>query len=269
MFTVKTDQVLQPLRSFLLPILLLPLVSASAADTPDYEREQRIAEQIEPQVFDGETIWLQANDREFLSIYTSADNPRGAVLLLHGRDVNPEDLNVIGPMRVGLVESDWSTLALQMPVLEKGHKYYDYLPILRFSHARIEAGVAYLREQGYDTVILAGHSCGAHMANDWLNTVGGESINGYIAMGSGATDHGQELKTPFPFAGLSIPVLDIYGSEEFPRPLSMVPMRLELLQQGGNPHSAQKIVQGADHYFHDHGDALTEMVADWLASSAF
>lgn len=252
----------------LLPLLLL-MGPAHGAEIPDYEREKRIAMEIEPQIFDGEVVWLNTPERTFLSIYTQADEPAGAALILHGRDTGPEDVNVAGPMRVGLVEEGWSTLALQMPVLEKGRKYYDYLPILRFAHARIEAGLAFLREQGYQTVVLAGHSCGAHMANDWLNHQGDGAIDGYVAMGLGATDYKQDLKTPFPMGSMTVPVLDIYGSEEYPRPLAMVPERAGMLEKNGHPDSTQLVVEGADHFFRDKGDALTQMVAGWLNTVRF
>ena len=253
---------------FFLPLLLI-MSPAHGADLPDYEREKRIAMEIEPQIFDGEAVWLNTPERPFLSIYTQADEPAGAVLVLHGRDTGPEDVNVAGPMRVGLVDGGWSTLALQMPVLEKGRKYYDYLPILGFAHARIEAGVAFLREQGYRTVVLAAHSCGAHMANDWLNRHGDGAIDGYVAMGLGATDYRQELKTPFPMDRMTVPVLDIYGSEEYPRPLAMVTMRAGMLEKNGHPDSTQLVVEGADHFFRDMGDELTRMVAGWLDTARF
>ncbi len=252
----------------LLPPLLL-MDPARGADTPDYERERRIAMEIEPQIFDGEAVWLNTPERTFLSIYTQADEPAGAVLILHGRDTHPEGGNVAGPMRVGLVDEGWSTLALQMPVLEKGQKYYDYLSVLGFAHARIEAGLDFLREQGYRTVVLAAHSCGAHMANDWLNRRGDGAINGYVAMGLGTTDYGQELKTPFPMDSMTVPILDIYGSEEYPRPLAMVAMRAGMLEKGGHPDSTQLVVEGANHFFHDMGDALTRRVAGWLNTVRF
>ncbi len=253
---------------FLLPVFLL-LNTGHAADVPDYAREQRIAEEIVPHLFDGEALWLTARDRTFLALYTQADEPVGAALILHGRDTHPEDGNVAGPMRVGLVEAGWSTLALQMPVLEKGKKYYDYLPILEFAHARIEAGLDFLRKQGYQTMVLAAHSCGVHMANDWLNRNGEQAIDGYVAMGLGATDQGQVLKTPFPIDRMTVPVLDIYGSEEYPRPLSMVSMRAEMLEKNGHPDSTQMVVEGAGHFFRDKGDTLTEMVANWLNTASF
>ncbi|MGI9319521.1 MAG: DUF3530 family protein [bacterium] len=244
-------------------------ITVFADETPDYDREQRIAEQIEPQIFDGEAVWLEANDREFLGIYMPADEPKGTVIILHGRDVSPEDQNVAGPMRVGLAESGWSTLALQMPVLAKGKKYYDYIPILKFSHARIEAAIQFVRSQSKEAVILAGHSCGAHMANHWLNAKGEKMIQGYIAMGLGTTDAGQDLKTPFPIGNMTVPVLDIYGSEEYPRPLAMVPERRALLDQNANSSSAQIEVEGANHYFTDAGEQLTQQVLGWLDSAQF
>ena len=241
--------------------LALPV---QAETLPDYDREDRIAEQIEPDIFDGESVWLEANGRSFLSIHIPVEDSRGAVLLLHGRDVSPEEQELIGPLRVGLAEQGWTTLALQMPVLAKGKTYYDYLPILEFGHQRIEAGIAFLREQGEDTVIIAAHSCGAHMTNHWLNADPSGDIDGYIAMGLGATDAGQDLQTPFPLGNIRVPVLDIYGGDEFPRPLAMVPERQALIEQNGHPHSIQVSVPGANHYFTGYGDEMVTRLSDWL-----
>ena len=240
-----------------------------ANGVPDYSREERIATQIEPGIFDGEVVWLDANDRKFLSIYMPGDEAKGAIILLHGRDVSPEEQNLIGPLRVGLWEQGWTTLALQMPVLEKGAKYYDYLSIMQFAHERIEAAMAFLQSEGEDKIILASHSCGAHMTNDWLNIVGDSEISGYIAMGVGATDAGQDLQTPVPFGDMTVPILDIYGSEEFPRPLSTVPMRQQLLLKNGNMSSMQIEVPGANHYFTDYGDTMIEIVGEWLSEASF
>lgn len=256
-------------KSLVCAILFGLVIPASADQIPDYEREQRIVEQIEPQIFDGEAVWLAAGDREFLSIHMQAEESKGSVIILHGRDVSPEDQNVAGPLRVGLAESGWTTLALQMPVLAKGKKYYDYLPILQYGHERIEAAIEFLRSQGESTIVLAGHSCGAHMANHWLNANGDSSIQGYIAMGLGATDAGQDLKTPFPIGNMSVPVLDIYGSEEYPRPLAMLPERQALLAKNANASSALVEVEGANHYFTDTGEQLTEQVLEWLNSARF
>lgn len=245
-------------------------ISAMGDEKPDYAREQRLADQMIDDIFEGEPIWLEANDHAFLGIHTlNEDDAKGTVIILHGRGYHPDWPEVAGPLRTGLVDAGWSTLSLQMPVLEKGKKYYDYLPLLPYAHKRIEAAIDYVKQQADQTIVLAAHSCGAHMANDWLNQAEDTAIDGYIIMGAGATDYKQALKTPFPFAKMQIPILDLYGEREFPRPLAMLPERKTLLDEGGNTQSKQQVLPSADHYFQDAGAPLTEAVAQWLNSTKF
>ncbi|MCY4050671.1 MAG: DUF3530 family protein [Gammaproteobacteria bacterium] len=245
-------------------ICLVNLQIPAFGDVPDYEREARINEQIEPYIFDGDAVWLSDGEREFLSVHIEVEDPKGAVILLHGRDVHLDEEELIGPLRVGLSEHGWDTLSVQMPVLAKGNTYFDYLPILKYAHPRIEAAIHYLQEQGLTRILLAAHSCGVHMANDWMNSISDPPIDGYIAMGLGTTDVGQELQTPFPIGNLTIPVLDIYGSKEYPRPLEMVPYRQELLKQNGHPKSMQISVEGATHFFRGYGQVMVETLSEWL-----
>ena len=51
---------------------------------PTMKREARLAEQIVDMILDGDPVWLEADQREFLGIYTEADESRAAVLILHG-----------------------------------------------------------------------------------------------------------------------------------------------------------------------------------------
>lgn len=245
--------------------------SAYADNSPDYEREARLAEQIVDDIFDGEPVWLEANEHSFLTIHTKNEtsSTRGSVIILHGRGYHPEWPEVAGPLRTGLVEAGWSTLSVQMPVLEKGKTYFDYLPLFKYTHQRIEAAIGFMREQSDQPVVLIAHSCGAHMANDWLNHNDDTLIDGYVILGAGATDYRQEIQTDFPFAKMRVPILDLYGSNEFPRPMAMLPERKELLNQGGNTQSLQRSLPGADHYFHESGASLTQAVADWLNATDF
>jgi len=251
-------------------VCMLSATLVRADSQPDYEREARLAEQIVDDIFDGEPIWLEANDHRFLGIYTvNEEQSKGTVIILHGRGYHPDWPEVAGPLRTGLIDAGWSTLSLQMPVLEKGRLYYDYLPLFKFARGRIESAIAFLEQSTDQTIILAAHSCGAHMANDWLNNSDDSKIDGYIIMGAGATDYRQTLHTPFPFADMSIPILDLYGEHEFPRPLDMVAERQALLEAGGNPGSRQIVLPGADHYFHEAGDPLTVVVSEWLNTTNF
>jgi hypothetical protein len=251
------------IAAFLVIIALMVLPAVHAAQ-PDYEREARLAEQIVDMILDGDAVWLEADQREFLSIYTEADDSRAAVLLVHGRGFHPDWADAINPLRVGLVDSGYSTLSLQMPVLEKEAKYYDYVPIFGFAHARIEAGLRYLRDHGHRRVILLAHSCGVHMVMDWIGDNGDDGIDGFVGLGMGATDYGQPMRKPFPLAQMQVAVLDLYGSDEFPAVLRAAPERKAMLEAGGHAQSRQLVLPQADHYFTDQGDALVEVVAGWL-----
>ena len=253
-------------RGLALALALIPalLLSAVHAAQPDYEREARLAEQIVDMIMDGDPLWLEADQREFLSIYTEADNSRAAVLILHGRGFHPDWADAINPLRVGLVERGYSTLSLQMPVLGKEAKYYDYIPVFDFAHARIEAGLRYLRDSGHRKVILLAHSCGVHMAMDWIGENGDAKIDAYVGLGMGATDYGQPMREPLPLAQMRVAVLDLYGADEFPAVLRAAPERQAMLEAGGHRQSRQLMLPQANHYFTDQGDALVAAVADWL-----
>jgi len=266
------------MRYGLLPSLLTALLTllppAHAAETavgttPDLAREKRMAEQIVDAIFDGDPLWLEAGGGEFLGIYTEPDEVGKAVIILHGRGTHPDWAEVANPLRVGLVEHGWATLSLQMPVLAKDATYYDYLPIFPAAFPRIEAGIEFLREQGYEKIVLAAHSCGVHMAMAWVDAAGDESIDGFIGIGMGATDYQQPMPGPFPLEKMSVPVLDVFGGEEFPAVRRGSPERLQAIGQAGNPDSRQLVIPGADHYFTDMGELLTATVGSWLDELRF
>lgn len=254
--------------TFIVISLLTPpaLLAKTAAGKPDLEREKRMATEVEDAVLDGDVIFLKDGDHEFMAIDQEAEGEtKGAVIILHGRGFHPNWQDAIFPLRTQLPAKGWRTLSLQMPVLEKSAKYYDYVPLFAKAAPRIEAGIAYLKEQGIDNIVLFAHSCGAHMAMDWIRHKGDDlGISAYIGAGMGATDYKQKMAKPFPLADLKIPVLDIYGEKEFPAVIRMAPERLEGIKKGGNAKSKQVIVPGADHYFKDSGDALVENVSAWL-----
>ncbi len=63
---------------------------------------------------------------------------------------------------------------------------------------------------------------------------------------------------------MRVPVLDLYGAEEYPAVVRAAPGRLAMIQAAGNPRSRQVVLPGANHYFTDFGDALVGEVAAWL-----
>ena len=253
----------------------LSAICLAPVHASDLQREKRMADQIVDAILDGDAVFLKASDassdHEFLSIYTeAADEPvRGTAIILHGRGFHPDWQDAINPLRVGLTESGWNTLSVQMPVLEKQAKYYDYVPLFPQAIPRIEAAIAYARQQLAASeidgrVVLIAHSCGAHMAMAWADVDSFESIDAYVGVGMGATDYKQPMRHQFPLDKIKVPVFDVYAQNDFPAVIKMAPERLALIKKAGNKKSAQAVVEDSDHYYTDRGDVLTEVISDWL-----
>ena len=132
--------------------------------------ERELVDEIEANLFDGEVIALMPGADAFAAVEmpSQTDSTRGGVILLHGRGFHADWPENIGPLRVGLSEAGWYTLSLQMPVLEKSAKYYDYIPILPEALPRIDAALTHLKAESISPVVLLAHSCGAHMAMLWM-----------------------------------------------------------------------------------------------------
>ena len=243
----------------------LPSLGAVAQDL---ERERRLEAEIVDMIIDGEPVHLDADGHSFLGIHTEADDggsPK-AVIVLHGRGFHPDWPDVAAPLRSELPEHGWDTLSLQMPVLGKSARYYDYVPIFPAAFPRIRAGIEFLRGQGADPIVLAAHSCSAHMAMAFVRRHGDAGFDGFIGMGMGATDIGQPMREPFPLASMTVPILDLFGDEDYPSVRREAPARLAAIRTAGNPRSAQRVVSGADHFFGDMDEALVDAVAQWLGS---
>lgn len=261
----------------LLSLLTLLLFAHSSVLASDLKREQRMAEEIVDAILDGEAIYLTAGDHQFLGIYTEAqgdaetaeNTAKGTVVILHGRGFHPDWQDAINPLRTGLTESGWNTLSIQMPVLEKQAKYYDYLPLFPKAIPRIDSAIAYAREQAKlnnsaNKVVLIAHSCGAHMAMAWAEAESFEAIDAYVGIGMGATDYKQPMKHAFPLDKIKVPVLDVYAEQDYPAVLKMAPQRLAMIKAAGNKKSDQQVVSGSDHYYKDRGEALTRIISQWL-----
>ena len=250
--------------------LLLSFGSVVNADLqPDYEREERLADEAIAGLFDGEVVYLNDGERDFLSILLEQEDSEfdGAVLLLHGRGFHPDWVQVVNPLREGLGDLGVTTLSLQMPVLAKDAKYYDYLEILDKSYPRIESGLEFLKSKGYEWIAVVAHSCSVHMTMEWIREVGDSALNAYVGIGMGATDYRQPMLEDFPITSMSVPILDIYGDADYPAVLREAEARKTAIELAGNPNSEQIELAGPDHFFEGFEDELVEAVGEWILTT--
>jgi pimeloyl-ACP methyl ester carboxylesterase len=227
----------------------------------DRAKEQRWAEQIVDALIDGEAVWLDADGHAFLGIYTEApDGGSGrAAILAHGIGVHPNWPQVIYPLRTRLPGHGWATLSLQMPVLPNEAQAADYAPLFAEVGPRMEAGLAFLREQGMDEVVIVGHSLGAGMSIRYLADAH-PPIRGLVAVGMSGTAGAGPLSTLDALEAVSVPLLDIFGSEDLPPVRGTAAERRRAAGAGYE----QVVVVGADHFFEGREDALLDRVLTWL-----
>ena len=158
-------------------------------------------------------------------------------------------------------------MSLQMPVLAKDAKYYDYLEILDKSYPRIESGLEFLKSKGYQWIAVVAHSCSVHMTMEWIREVGDTELNAYVGIGMGATDYRQPMLEDFPITEMSVPILDIYGDADYPAVLREAEARKTAMELAGNPNSEQIELAGPDHFFEGYEDELVEAVGEWILTT--
>jgi pimeloyl-ACP methyl ester carboxylesterase len=226
---------------------------AVAAQTPDYVREQRIADEVAFAVVTGDPVRLEGEDgRSFLGLFTRVPSAKVGIVLVHGTGVHP-DWGLIGELRTSLADAGYSTMSIQMPVLAADAKADDYVALYPAAVLRIKAAVQSMRIKGYKKIALVSHSLGSRMSNAYL-VKNPESVNAWVAIGMSA-----ELRGVDRFA---FPVFDLYGENDLPQVLESA------TQRGAAIHSLkgsrQIAVPEADHFFNGHYPELDAQVQSFL-----
>ena len=226
----------------------------SVALAQDYEREARWATETRAGLVIGDAVELQQkNGHRFLALYTPSTASRGAVIIAHGRGWGP-DFELYGALRTKLADAGYSTLSIQLPVLPGTAKIGDYLPLFPDSNERFAVAVAWLRAQGHRQVAIVSHSLGATMANQYLITTPQPAVDAwvFVSIVNGLED----------MFRIKIPVLDVFGTLDWQvTRYGAEERRAQILRNAG---SGQVIVQGAEHFFEQQTDELTQVIASFL-----
>jgi pimeloyl-ACP methyl ester carboxylesterase len=241
---------MKPLLTLLMLVLALPAWGIS-----DYDREKRWADQILPQLMVGDAVWLeQSNGHKFLSLYTEAEKPRGAIVLAHGRGWSP-DYELYGMLRTKLAEQGYTTLAIQLPVLGGGAKIGDYIATYPDAIERFQLAAKFLTDnKGYKNVAIVSHSLGATMANQYLITVDKTPVKAWVFVG---IINGLEE-----MFRIKIPVMDVFGSKDWE--ITQVGAYERKKQIDKVPGSEQVKVPDALHFFEGREDELVGIVTGFL-----
>jgi pimeloyl-ACP methyl ester carboxylesterase len=183
---------------------------------------------------------------------------------VHGIGVHP-DHGVIGSLRIRLADAGYTTLSIQMPVLEKEKMANDYYPAL-FPDAldRIDKAVIFLKAKGAERVVLISHSLGSWMSNVYLDQHSPAPFAGWVCMGLTGGFQSRVLGLNLPMLSVKIPILDVYGEKDLPPSLNAASRRASAIAD--LPNSRQVRIEGADHFYTGREAALSTEIQSWLAS---
>ncbi|MBT7950879.1 MAG: DUF3530 family protein [Gammaproteobacteria bacterium] len=254
---------------YFIVFLLLAYPSLSLTYSDSYE--QRIAKQLLEGRTAQEVLWSKAGGREFVTLYQGyyTDQPRGAIILLHGMGAHPDWPQVINPLRIKLPELGWATLSIQLPVLSPEMPIADYGLTLGNAKLRFQAAVQQLRKRGFLNIIVIGHSFGAATAAYALSANNTKNVNAFIGISMQAQQFlNPRLKLLKELQAIDIPVLDIYGSKDILEILREADDRRLAARKNANEAYQQMVIEGANHYFSGLEDVLIQRIQEWLIKTS-
>jgi len=238
------------------------LLLYSSVYATDIEREQRWIDQTVDAIFDGEPVFLEADGHRFLSIYTEAETESvNGMIVLHGTGFHPDYEQVVQPIRVEMTQHGWHTLSIQLPLLDSEAEYEDYVSVYPEVPPRIDAAIAYLKQRDISNIVIVAHSQGATMACYYLAR-NREEISAVVAIGMSAQHLQPHINSAESLKQIRIPVLDLFGSKDFPAVLRTVELRADA--GAHNPGYVQQVIEGAYHFFDYREDEMLQAVQQWL-----
>lgn len=245
--------------------LIISLFFATVTQASNSKREQEYAEIINNTLKMGEIVWLQAQGRKFLAIYTETTqiNNLGTTIILHDRTGYPDQQHLVHNLRTILPQHNWATLSLQMPIREMGASEREHYPLFEEARARIEAAVAYLRQANVKDIVLVGYGLGA-MMGVYMASENSDDLSAMVAISLAVPETQHKLAQTIPFINkIQLPFMDIYA--EFDLPAVVDSARKRKLAAKENTDFRQVIIAGADHVFqHDH-NLIVKRIYSWLS----
>jgi len=244
--------------------LCIFLVFSSVIHASNSKREQEYANTIKNTLKMGEMVWLKAQGRKFITIYTETvqKNNLGTVILLHDRSGYPDQQYLVHDLRTILPQHHWATLSVQMPVRETGADESEYFALFKEAKARINAAVSFLQRAEVKKIILVGYGLGA-MMGVYTASENNDALNGIVAISLAVPETQQEQAQIIPFINkIQRPFLDIYAEYDLFEVVESA--RKRKLAGKENISFRQIKIAGADHLFQHNHNLIVKRIYSWL-----
>ena len=245
--------------------LIIPfIVHCTHIYIPDKSRESMIYEQSLSEIFDGKHLYIDYKFGKYSMLEVYNEDHNTAVLFLHGRGLSPNEQNLAYPVRVTL-SNLYNTYSLQLPVLKKQSTYLEYTKIFYDSDERILSALEHIYKKNNKVIIIA-HSCGVHMLMSFIQNKNlTNNISSLVLIGSGAVDKGEKLIYKYPYGKIKVPILDLFGENDFNLVLENANERKQLIKET-SAKSQQIEIKSSDHYHTDNSERVITFVKKWLSN---
>ena len=245
--------------------LIIPfIVHCTHIYIPDKSRESMIYEQSLSEIFDGKHLYIDYKFGKYSMLEVYDEEHNTAVLFLHGRGLNPNEQNLAYPVRVTM-SNIYNTYSLQLPVLKKQSTYLEYTKIFYDSDERILSALEHIYKKNNKVIIIA-HSCGVHMLMSFIQNKNlSKNISSLVLIGSGAVDKGEKLIYEYPYGKIQVPILDLFGENDFNLVLKNANKRKQLIKET-SVKSQQIKIKSSDHYHTDNSERVITFVKKWLSN---
>jgi pimeloyl-ACP methyl ester carboxylesterase len=250
-------------------LTLLFFNGPAGAVSADREREKNWSDQDQEMLIAGDPVWLEADQHRFLALYNKPGKPKTpkqAIILLHGRGVHPR-WGFLENLWLDLADRGFYTLSLQLPVLGPNALMKEYAETFPEAFHRIDAGLAFLKQHGIDTVTILGHSSGAMTAIAYT-AKNPTSIRGVVAIGlSTENAGGHDMQPALLLEKVKIPILDLHGSEDLQVVLEYNAARAAAARKANNRHYTQQEIKNTNHFITGQYPQLKAAIIKWLEST--
>lgn len=245
--------------------LALFLCSALTCVASDEKREAEFATDIQKTLNVGHAVWLDANGKKFLGLYTDTPkNPRaGVIILLHDVGGHPNQQAIIKNLRAFFPEHHWATLSIQMPIREESAPVHDYYALFPEAKTRLTAALDFAKKEKAEKIVVMGYGLGGLMASYSLADAKSEDVEALVTISLPVPETNEHTAQTLSFISkITLPMLDIYGALDMPEVARSARER-QVAGKINADYRQVKLDNEGHLYLHDDG-LLVKRIYSWI-----
>ncbi len=249
----------------LFAVLLWALVLPLWAAANDVE-EARLTVGLLEGVAGGRVVQLQRDGGSFPALFEEARPARrkGLVILLPEAGLRL-DAGLAGRLRQTMPEYGWSTLSLQLPVLEAEARPDEYWVLVSEAVGRLKFAITAMKGEGWRNIVLVGHGFGAAVALNYLGHDPDPAVRALVLLSPWwPLERAARLREWL--TAVKVPVLDVYGENDAREIRGTARERHSILK--GRQGYRQWRISGVGHHYRGREAVLAKRIYGWLARVA-